>query len=65
MDCLKTTVDKQKRDLDSMRKEIREKEMLCSALRVSWVLVLCISLSVCTDSYYAISGLSTKSYHLG
>ncbi|XP_026162965.1 E3 ubiquitin-protein ligase TRAIP [Mastacembelus armatus] len=33
VDDLKDTVDKQKRDLDSLRKEIREKEMLCSALR--------------------------------
>ncbi|XP_044078016.1 E3 ubiquitin-protein ligase TRAIP [Siniperca chuatsi] len=30
---LKDTVDKQRRDLDSVRKEIMEKEMLCSALR--------------------------------
>ncbi|XP_047439885.1 E3 ubiquitin-protein ligase TRAIP [Mugil cephalus] len=30
---LKDTVDKQKRDLDNVRKEITEKEMLCSALR--------------------------------
>ncbi|XP_026202687.1 E3 ubiquitin-protein ligase TRAIP [Anabas testudineus] len=33
VDNLKETVDKQKRDLDSMRKEVKEKEMLCSALR--------------------------------
>lgn len=33
MDSLKDTVDKQRRDLDSVRKEIMEKEMLCSALR--------------------------------
>nr|XP_046240665.1 E3 ubiquitin-protein ligase TRAIP [Scatophagus argus] len=33
VDGLKDTVDKQRRDLDSMRKEIMEKEMLCSALR--------------------------------
>uniref|UniRef100_A0A4W6EQ52 TRAF-interacting protein n=1 Tax=Lates calcarifer TaxID=8187 RepID=A0A4W6EQ52_LATCA len=33
MDSLKETVDKQRRDLDSVRKEIMEKEMLCSALR--------------------------------
>lgn len=37
VDNLKETVDKQKRDLDSMRKEVKEKEMLCSALRVSWL----------------------------
>uniref|UniRef100_UPI0037E77B5A E3 ubiquitin-protein ligase TRAIP n=1 Tax=Semicossyphus pulcher TaxID=241346 RepID=UPI0037E77B5A len=30
---LKDTVDRQKRDLDSVRKEVMEKEMLCSALR--------------------------------
>uniref|UniRef100_A0A671WRA3 TRAF-interacting protein n=1 Tax=Sparus aurata TaxID=8175 RepID=A0A671WRA3_SPAAU len=33
VDGLKDTVDKQRRDLDSMRKEVMEKEMLCSALR--------------------------------
>uniref|UniRef100_A0A3B5BL24 TRAF interacting protein n=1 Tax=Stegastes partitus TaxID=144197 RepID=A0A3B5BL24_9TELE len=33
MDSLKDTVDKQRRDLDSVRKEIMEKEMLCCALR--------------------------------
>ncbi|XP_070759539.1 E3 ubiquitin-protein ligase TRAIP [Enoplosus armatus] len=33
VDSLKDTVDKQRRDLDSVRKEIMEKEMLCSALR--------------------------------
>ncbi|XP_039971409.1 E3 ubiquitin-protein ligase TRAIP [Xiphias gladius] len=33
VDNLKETVDKQRRDLDSVRKEIVEKEMLCSALR--------------------------------
>ncbi|XP_017286075.1 E3 ubiquitin-protein ligase TRAIP [Kryptolebias marmoratus] len=33
MDSLKDTVDKQKRDLDSTRKEVMEKEMLCAALR--------------------------------
>ncbi|XP_022601045.1 E3 ubiquitin-protein ligase TRAIP [Seriola dumerili] len=33
VDSLRETVDKQKRDLDSVRKEIMEKEMLCSALR--------------------------------
>ncbi|XP_059185403.1 E3 ubiquitin-protein ligase TRAIP [Centropristis striata] len=33
VDSLKETVDKQRRDLDSVRKEIMEKEMLCSALR--------------------------------
>lgn len=32
-DGLKDTVEKQRRDLASMRKEITEKEMLCSALR--------------------------------
>lgn len=30
---LKETVDKQKKDLDSVQKEMREKEMICSALR--------------------------------
>lgn len=35
MDNLRDTVDRQKRDLDSAQKEIVEKEMLCSALRVS------------------------------
>ncbi|XP_049442011.1 E3 ubiquitin-protein ligase TRAIP [Epinephelus fuscoguttatus] len=33
VDGLKDTVDKQRRDLDCVRKEIMEKEMLCSALR--------------------------------
>ncbi|KAM3622035.1 uncharacterized protein V6R79_019625 [Siganus canaliculatus] len=33
VDGLKETVDKQKRDLDNVRKEIKDKEMLCSALR--------------------------------
>ncbi|XP_029989644.1 E3 ubiquitin-protein ligase TRAIP [Sphaeramia orbicularis] len=33
VDSLKDTVDKQRRDLDSLQKEIVEKEMLCSALR--------------------------------
>ncbi|XP_072238910.1 E3 ubiquitin-protein ligase TRAIP [Leuresthes tenuis] len=33
MDSLKDTVDKQRRDLDSVQKEVMEKEMLCSALR--------------------------------
>ncbi|KAM4588857.1 E3 ubiquitin-protein ligase TRAIP [Odontesthes bonariensis] len=33
VDSLKDTVDKQRRDLDSVRKEVMEKEMLCSALR--------------------------------
>ncbi|XP_040889566.1 E3 ubiquitin-protein ligase TRAIP [Toxotes jaculatrix] len=33
MESLKDTVDKQRKDLDSVRKEIIEKEMLCSALR--------------------------------
>ncbi|KAF1391226.1 hypothetical protein PFLUV_G00039730 [Perca fluviatilis] len=33
VDSLKDTVDKQRRDLDNVRKEIMEKEMLCSALR--------------------------------
>ncbi|KAM4613293.1 E3 ubiquitin-protein ligase TRAIP [Polymixia lowei] len=33
LDSLKDTVDRQKRDLDTMRKEIAEKEMFCSALR--------------------------------
>ncbi|XP_032368528.1 E3 ubiquitin-protein ligase TRAIP [Etheostoma spectabile] len=33
VESLKDTVDKQRRDLDSVRKEIVEKEMLCSALR--------------------------------
>lgn len=37
IDGLKDTVDKQKRDLDSVRKEITEKDMLCSALRVSYL----------------------------
>uniref|UniRef100_A0A8C2ZCQ8 TRAF-interacting protein n=1 Tax=Cyclopterus lumpus TaxID=8103 RepID=A0A8C2ZCQ8_CYCLU len=33
MDSLKDIVDKQKRDLDGVRKDIMEKEMLCSTLR--------------------------------
>lgn len=40
MDGLRDTVDKQKRDLDGVRKEIMEKEMLCSALRVSRLFVI-------------------------
>lgn len=35
MDSLKDTLDRQRRDLDHMRKEIRDKDMLCSALKVS------------------------------
>lgn len=46
VDSLKDTVDKQKRDLDSMRKEIREKEMLCSALRVSCMFFIDLTLSL-------------------
>lgn len=34
LEGLKETVDRQKKDLDSVRKEIGEKEMLCSVLRV-------------------------------
>lgn len=34
VDSLKDSVDKQRRDLDSLRKEIKEKDMLCSALKV-------------------------------
>lgn len=34
VESLKENVDRQKKDLDSLRKEIGEKEMLCSALRV-------------------------------
>lgn len=34
VDGLRDTVDKQRKDLDGVRKEIMEKEMLCSALRV-------------------------------
>ncbi|MED6257082.1 hypothetical protein ATANTOWER_009514 [Ataeniobius toweri] len=37
MDSLKDTVNKQRRDLDSMRKEIMEKEMICVALRKQMV----------------------------
>ncbi|XP_041815279.1 E3 ubiquitin-protein ligase TRAIP [Chelmon rostratus] len=33
VDGLKDTVERQRRDLDSVRKEIMDKEMLCSALR--------------------------------
>eukprot|EP00063_Salmo_salar_P046851 XP_014021686.1 PREDICTED: E3 ubiquitin-protein ligase TRAIP-like [Salmo salar] len=33
LEGLKETVDRQKKDLDSVRKEIGEKEMLCSVLR--------------------------------
>ncbi|KAF3689481.1 E3 ubiquitin-protein ligase TRAIP [Channa argus] len=33
MDNISNTVDKQKRDLDSMKKELKERDMLCSALR--------------------------------
>lgn len=34
VESLKDSMDKQRRDLDSLRKEIKEKEMLCSALKV-------------------------------
>lgn len=34
VDGLRDTVDKQRSDLEGVRKEIMEKEMLCSALRV-------------------------------
>ena len=37
VDNLKDTVDRQRRDLDSVRKEMTEKEMLCSALRVGFL----------------------------
>ncbi|MEQ2169075.1 hypothetical protein GOODEAATRI_021120 [Goodea atripinnis] len=37
IDSLKDTVNKQRRDLDSMRKEIMEKEMICVALRKQMV----------------------------
>ena len=40
LDGLKDTVDKQNRDLDSVRKEIMEKEMLCCTLRVSCLVSL-------------------------
>ncbi|XP_070814809.1 E3 ubiquitin-protein ligase TRAIP [Chaetodon trifascialis] len=33
VDGLKDTVDRQRKDLDSVRKDVMEKEMLCSALR--------------------------------
>uniref|UniRef100_A0A3P8QQ21 RING-type domain-containing protein n=1 Tax=Astatotilapia calliptera TaxID=8154 RepID=A0A3P8QQ21_ASTCA len=33
VESLKDSMDKQRRDLDSLRKEIKEKEMLCSALK--------------------------------
>lgn len=34
VESLKDSMDKQRRDLDSLQKEIKEKEMLCSALKV-------------------------------
>lgn len=34
VESLKDSMDKQRRDLDSLRKEIKEKEMLCSGLKV-------------------------------
>ena len=34
LEGLKSTVDKQRRDLDKVRKEIVDKDMLCTALRV-------------------------------
>lgn len=37
---LKDTIDKQRRDLDSMRKEVMDKDMLCSALRVCFIFSL-------------------------
>lgn len=50
VDSLKETVDKQKRDLDSMRKDVMEKEMLCSALRVGCLLVCeLVTVSVVTS----------------
>lgn len=35
VDDLRDTVEKQRKDLDSVRKAVMEKEMFCSALRVS------------------------------
>ena len=34
LEGLKSTVDKQRRDLDKVRKEMVDKDMLCTALRV-------------------------------
>lgn len=46
---LKDTVDKQKKDLNIVQKEIMKKDMLCSALKVSCLL---FKLVFYTDSYY-------------
>lgn len=54
VDGLKDTVDKQRRDLDSMRKEVMEKEMLCSALRVSSLCYLLHTLSVMTHLIFSM-----------
>lgn len=40
VDGLRDTVDKQRRDLDSMRKDVSEKEMICSALKVCCLLLI-------------------------
>lgn len=45
VDTLKDTIEKQKKDLDRVRKEIGDKEMLCSVLRVRVLENLSISLA--------------------
>lgn len=51
VESLKDSMDKQRQDLDSLRKEIKEKERLCSALKV-WALCssLLKSCNIHTDS---------------
>lgn len=45
MDDLMQTVELQKKALDTLQKDIREKEKLCSALRVSTLLVFILWMS--------------------
>lgn len=58
---LKDTVDKQKRDLNIVQKEIMKKDMLCSALKVSRVLFKrvfytdsCVNVFVCLAHFSPI-----------
>uniref|UniRef100_A0A8B9HTL0 TRAF-interacting protein n=1 Tax=Astyanax mexicanus TaxID=7994 RepID=A0A8B9HTL0_ASTMX len=51
-DNLRETIEKQRADLERVRREIGEKEMLCTTLRVS----LCLSVCVFQQHGYACSG---------
>lgn len=41
VDTLKETIERQKKDLDKLRKDIGDKEMLCSVLRVCLFQLYC------------------------